>query len=248
MTRDDLSVIGDALAAAGLRPGYDALDPVRPPRRTLDLPRYVAMQEYFDRRGPAGRAMMCSTAALQVCVDAGLDGDGSGSAARRWRRLHRLAPVLAAMFANSPLQHRRPERLAKRASGRLAGHRPGPHATSLDRPRPAERVGRVCARRSAALHPQRRRTVGAAARPDDAILAARRGPAVRRHACSTTWTIHVSTLFPPVRPRGFLELRVVDAQPGSGWEVAVAMVAAPRGGRASERPVGGGVRASRGPR
>jgi glutamate--cysteine ligase len=28
---------------------------------------------------------------------------------------------------------------------------------------------------------------------------------------------HLSTLFPPVRPRGYLEVRYLDAQPGDGW-------------------------------
>jgi glutamate--cysteine ligase len=37
---------------------------------------------------------------------------------------------------------------------------------------------------------------------------------------------HVSTLFPPVRPRGHLELRVIDAQPGDGWIVPTAVVSA----------------------
>ncbi len=32
-------------------------------------------------------------------------------------------------------------------------------------------------------------------------------------------TYHMSTLFPPVRPRGHLELRVIDAQLGDGWIV-----------------------------
>ena len=35
---------------------------------------------------------------------------------------------------------------------------------------------------------------------------------------------HLSTLFPPVRPRGHLELRVIDAQPGDGWIVPTAVV------------------------
>ena len=37
---------------------------------------------------------------------------------------------------------------------------------------------------------------------------------------------HMSTLFPPVRPRGHLELRVIDAQPGDGWIVPTAVVSA----------------------
>lgn len=37
---------------------------------------------------------------------------------------------------------------------------------------------------------------------------------------------HLSTLFPPVRPRGWLELRMTDAQDGDGWIVATAVPAA----------------------
>jgi glutamate--cysteine ligase len=38
---------------------------------------------------------------------------------------------------------------------------------------------------------------------------------------------HLSTLFPPVRPHGYLELRVIDAQQGAdGWIVPLAVVAA----------------------
>jgi len=37
---------------------------------------------------------------------------------------------------------------------------------------------------------------------------------------------HLSTLFPPVRPRGHLELRMIDAQPADGWIVPLAVVTA----------------------
>jgi glutamate--cysteine ligase len=37
---------------------------------------------------------------------------------------------------------------------------------------------------------------------------------------------HLSTLFPPVRPRGWLEVRVIDALPDPWWQVAVAVTAA----------------------
>ncbi|MFD0630939.1 glutamate-cysteine ligase family protein [Catenulispora yoronensis] len=37
---------------------------------------------------------------------------------------------------------------------------------------------------------------------------------------------HLTTLFPPVRPRGHLELRVLDALPGDLWRVPTALVTA----------------------
>jgi glutamate--cysteine ligase len=36
---------------------------------------------------------------------------------------------------------------------------------------------------------------------------------------------HLTTLFPPVRPRGWLELRMIDALPDDWWPVAVAVTA-----------------------
>jgi glutamate--cysteine ligase len=37
---------------------------------------------------------------------------------------------------------------------------------------------------------------------------------------------HTTTLFPPVRPRGWLELRMIDALPEAWWPVAVAVTTA----------------------
>jgi glutamate--cysteine ligase len=37
---------------------------------------------------------------------------------------------------------------------------------------------------------------------------------------------HLSTLFPPVRPRGHMELRMIDAQSGDGWIVPAAVTTA----------------------
>jgi glutamate--cysteine ligase len=37
---------------------------------------------------------------------------------------------------------------------------------------------------------------------------------------------HLSTLFPPVRPHGHMELRMIDAQPGDDWIVTAAVVTA----------------------
>ena len=73
VTGRDLAALRDAAAGAGLELCGYGLDPLRPPRRLLDLPRYAAMEEFFDREGPWGRQMMCGTASVQVCVDAGDD-------------------------------------------------------------------------------------------------------------------------------------------------------------------------------
>ena len=100
----DLAAVREALGEAGLTLAGLGVDPYRLPARVLDLPRYAAMEQFFDRGGPWGRVMMCSTASVQVCVDAGYDDDGYSGFRWRWRLLHALGPILVAAFANSPLR------------------------------------------------------------------------------------------------------------------------------------------------
>ena len=102
-TAADLAALRAVAAEAGLELAGIGLDPARSPHRILDLPRYAAMEEYFDRSGPWGIRMMCSTASVQVCLDAGDDSDGHAGYRYRWRLLHAIGPVLVAAFANSPL-------------------------------------------------------------------------------------------------------------------------------------------------
>ena len=108
VTGRDLAALRDTAATAGLELCGYGLDPLRPPRRLLDLPRYAAMEEFFDREGPWGRQMMCGTASVQVCLDAGDDSAGPSGYRSRWRLLHAIGPVLVAAFANSPLRDGKP--------------------------------------------------------------------------------------------------------------------------------------------
>ncbi|GAB3268738.1 glutamate--cysteine ligase family protein [Arthrobacter pigmenti] len=222
-TRADLAVVGSLIAEAGLTFSPLAMDSVRPPVRSLHLPRYAAMEEYFNRLGPAGRAMMCSTASLQICVDAGLDGDGDGSAAQRWSRLHQLAPVLVALFANSPFRYGAPSgwRSTRQAVwSRIDHSRSGPVPNSVSPPESWMRYAMdafvLCIRNdngSWDAPPQLRMR--------DWLRGAGPRPVTLRDL-----EYHLTTLFPHVRPRGFLELRVIDAQPADGWEAASVITAA----------------------
>jgi glutamate--cysteine ligase len=47
-----------------------------------------------------------------------------------------------------------------------------------------------------------------------------------RPATLSDLNYHLTTLFPPVRPRGFMEIRVIDAQAGHDWEPVTALVTA----------------------
>jgi glutamate--cysteine ligase len=52
------------------------------------------------------------------------------------------------------------------------------------------------------------------------------GDARLRRPTADDLEYHLSTLFPPVRPRGHFELRMIDAQPADGWIVPLAVSSA----------------------
>jgi glutamate--cysteine ligase len=238
-TTADLAALRAALGAAGLELAGIGLDPLRPPRRILDLPRYAAMERFFDRGGPWGRQMMCSTASVQVCLDAGDDSDGYSGYRRRWHLLHAIGPVLVAAFANSPLREGRPTGWQSSRQQVWAHMDPG-------RTRPPRFNGTLNG--SASLLPDRDpRAPWVAYVLDAQVMCVRDagsddwsappgltlrdwvigGETRLRAPTAEDLAYHVSTLFPPVRPHGHLELRMIDAQPGDdGWIVPLAVTSA----------------------
>ncbi|MDT3446622.1 MULTISPECIES: ergothioneine biosynthesis glutamate--cysteine ligase EgtA [unclassified Pseudofrankia] len=251
---DDLADVRAALADAGLGLAGMGLDPVRPPVRWL-ADRYAAMAGYWTANGQeAGEVMMCSSASVQVNLDAGHD---SLDVARRWRLAHQLRPVLTAMFAASPARlgaltglrsaraqvwesldptRTRPVGPAQVAAADVACHwaeyllaarlmmvrdsppdGPGPGDPDETGPRgalPHDANGHGDARlvsvRDGSTFGDWLRGAGPIGRPpmlDDLVL-------------------HATTVFPPVRPRGWLEIRYLDAQPFDLWMVPVAVTAA----------------------
>jgi glutamate--cysteine ligase len=227
--RQDTSHVQRLLAAEALDLIGSGIDPLRPPARQVRSPRYDAMEAYFDAAdaayghlaGRAGRVMMASTAALQVNLDAGVD---SADVAARWRLLHLLGPVMVAAFANSPVHE-----------GRLTGWKSTRQLVwqRMDRARtaavPSGGGDPVAAWADYAL---------------DAPVMALRRPG--RWMAAPGWTFgqwvsgvtgadrpteddlayHLTTLFPPVRPRGWLEVRYLDAQPAGLWPVPLAVLTA----------------------
>ncbi|MEV6523828.1 ergothioneine biosynthesis glutamate--cysteine ligase EgtA [Longispora sp. NPDC051575] len=216
----DLRILREAAHANNLELLGYGLDPVRPPRRIVDAPRYRAMAEYFAPFSPAGQLMMCSTASVQVCVDA-----GPGSGGDRWRLAHALGPVLVAAFANSPLREGRP-------TGWKSTRWAVWDALDPARTRP------VTLRAGEDLRSAYARYV-----LDAPVMCVRDGSGVWRVPQGLTFRqwiqspgtrapglddldYHLSTLFPPVRARGYLELRMIDAQREDGWLVPLGVVSA----------------------
>jgi glutamate--cysteine ligase len=206
----DISVIDSLLRPAGLRRGEDGIDPHRPPTRLLDVPRYAAMQRFFDTQGPWGSAMMCSTASTQVCLDAGETADVS----LRWRALHSVGPALVALFANSPVVHgRRTGWASNRLRATLGSCPPVTHPVRGDRDPVTSWVERVMT--APVMCVRRARGHWAPHRPMS--FAAWVSGAGESPPTYDDLDYHLSTLFPPVRPRGYVEVRYLDAQPTSMW-------------------------------
>ena len=224
----DIAHVTGALSTRRLGLRGHGVDPVRPPRRQLDTGRYACMAAFFAARGEPGDVMMCSTASVQVCLDIGAD---AATAARRWHLAGALGPALVAAFANSPVH-----------AGRATGWRSTRQAVwaSLDAGRtlppsprdpgdpygPAESWARY-ALDSAVMAIRRPGADGDEWIPDP-------GFTFRDWLDGGPWgypslddlVFHLSTLFPPVRPRGWLELRMIDAVPRRYWPVVLAVVTA----------------------
>lgn len=217
----DIASVRRSLNAAGVRLVGVGLDPIRPGRRVLEAERYRAMEAYFDADGSNGRTMMCRTAAIQVNVDSGTHA----TFAERWRLAHALGPVLAASFANSPF-----------LDGEPTGWRSTRMANwwAMDETRTAPANAGRSPFDDWANYLLRAR-----------VMLIRVTPARFAHMSQplsfARWideghelgfpTIddleyHATTMFPPVRARGWLEIRVIDALPDPWWRVAVAVPAA----------------------
>lgn len=216
----DVAELRHRLAGVGLTLSRRAGDPLRPPRRVLDVPRYAAMEAAFDLIGPHGRTMMCSTAAVQVCVDAGQGDD----VATRWAALHEMGPVLTAAFANSPAVHgRRTGWKSSRMASWLAldpSRTSPPAGTGTD-------PGAEYARRALDTPLLCVRDDGRSwAAPGGLTFGGWIDGGLPTPPTRSDLDYHLTTLFPPVRPQGHLEVRYIDQQPGDEWIVPVAVVAA----------------------
>jgi glutamate--cysteine ligase len=194
-------------------------DPLRPPERVLDAQRYEAMEAFFETDGRAGKTMMCNTASVQVNVGLGDEQD----TADRWRLANALGPTLSACFANSPFSDGRPSGWVStrlRAWWQLDPSRAMPPRLARD---PVEcwtayaldaRV-MLIRRGDGCWHPITERLTFAQWMAEGHELG---WPTL------DDFTYHLTTLFPPVRPRGWFEIRYIDALPTPFWHVAAAVI------------------------
>jgi glutamate--cysteine ligase len=208
----DREVLRSAFAEAGLGLALLGADPLRRPHRVNPGARYQAMERFFtaSRTGRAGAAMMTSTASIQVNLDAG-PRDGW---ADRVRLAHALGPTMIAIAANSPL-------LAGRFTGwvssrqrvwsQLDSARCGPilGASGDD---PCTDWARYALKAPVML-----------VHTPDAVAVTEHVPFADwadglvllggRRPTTNDLDYHLTTLFPPVRPRRWLEIRYLDSVP-----------------------------------
>jgi len=257
-------VQGTRLALGGLRLGlaHAGADPLRPPRRVNPRPRYRAMEQHYAAtgRGSPAAVMMNSTAALQVNLQAGPERGWP----ERVARAHRLGPTLMAVSASSPWLSGRDtgwksarqwawSGLDPRACGPVPGCL-GPDAASGAAPDPAS---------AWACYAMRAPVVFVRAADGELTAVLRPVPFERwasgearlggRTPTAADLDAHLTTLFPPVRLRGYLELRYLDMTAPRWWPAVAAVVttlmddpvAADLATEATERTAGLWTRAAR---
>ena len=219
---DDCAAMREVLTAAGYGAAALGADPARRLRRVNPNPRYAAMERHFAARGYArpGAAMMTATAALQINLDAGPPGAWAG----RMALLRVLTPLLTAISANSPylggstsgwrsMREQSWLGVDRRRSDPIPA---GPPAAAWADYALAAPV--MLVRSGAGFHAVTERV-----RLREWLADPRR---VGRVADLSDVDYHLTTLFPPVRPKGWLELRMIDALPDPWWRVPVAVAAA----------------------
>ena len=219
MNRDQ-AVLRSAFADAGLGLVFLGADPLRPPKRINPGARYRAMEQFFaaSESAEAGAAMMTSTASIQVNLDA---GPQEGWAARI-RLAHALGPTMIAIAANSPMlggEFTGWVSTRQRVWGQMDSARCGPilvvsgddPGTDWARYALKAPVMLVHAPEAEAIT----RWVPFADWVDGRVLLGDRRPTL------ADLEYHLTTLFPPVRPRQWLEIRYLDSVPDAFWPAVV---------------------------
>jgi glutamate--cysteine ligase len=207
--KQTFSAAGIELQDAGITPaGSAGLIELQQPNR-----RYEVMDSYLSGISPWGPLMMRGTASMQINIDLG----APEQVLPRWRAANLLAPVLGGAFANSPL--RIPDG-SRAASGRLwIWPRIDPSRTGFVLPSRGEdlvdtylgfALGAAVMLRGSGTDLQaadRRSFEEWIAEPGD------------RPPEYDDWITHLTTLFPHVRPRSWIEVRFVDTPREDWWDV-----------------------------
>jgi glutamate--cysteine ligase len=217
--RADREALRSGLHEAGFGAAPLGTDLARPVHRINPGARYSAMEQHFDALGFAGsgNAMMSATAALQVNLDA---GPASGWE-DRLGLIRSMVPMLVAASASSPY-------LGGESSGWHSMRQGTWQGIDSGRSAPVPSGEPTAAWASYALSaPVMLVRDGDACRPVThrvPFAAWLQGTApIGRRPTLDDLDYHLTTLFPPVRPRGYIEIRCIDALPDRWWPALTAL-------------------------
>ena len=217
--RSDREALKSRLAEAGFGAAPLGADLARPVERVNPGARYLAMEQHFDALGcaGAGQAMMSATAALQVNLDAG-PATGWND---RMALIRSLVPVLVAISSTSPYLGGTSSGWHSMRQGTWQGIDHG-RSDPVSRGEPtgawadyALTAPVMLLRKGDQLH-----AVTARVSFEDWLRG--RAPFDRRPTLADL-DYHLTTLFPPIRPRGYVEIRCLDAMPDRWWPAVAAI-------------------------
>jgi len=216
----DRAVVREHFARAGLGLLLLGADPLRAPRRIHPGGRYRAMERFFESSGTGamGAAMMTATASIQVNIDAG-PRDGW---TERVRLAHALGPTMIAITANSPLlagEFTGWQSSRQQVWSELDSARCGPvlGVSGLD---PATDWAQYALKAPVMLvhDPEPRPVLEWVPFVEWVQGDVRLGG---RRPTTEDLDYHLTTLFPPVRPRRWIEIRYLDAVSDLLWPAVV---------------------------
>jgi glutamate--cysteine ligase len=219
--RTDREVLRERQAEAGFGAAGLGTDLARPVQRVNPSRRYLAMEQHFDALGCAGsgKAMMSGTAALQVNLDAGPVSGWD----ERLRRICAMVPMLVAASSSSPYLGGLSSGWHSMRQGTWQGIDRG-RSDPISDGEPTAAWAFYALSAPVMLVQEGDDLVAVTDRVPFAAWLKGAGP-VRRRPTVADLEYHLTTLFPPVRPRGYVEIRCLDSLPDRWWPAVAAMTA-----------------------
>ena len=207
-------------ARAGIALDPMAFDAQRRPEVILRNGRYVAMEQFWSATDGVGGWMMANTASTQINI-----GHLERDPLLRWRTASAIGPLLVAMFASSGGTDVAGQRWESLREGVWRSMHPA-RTAPVDATGSGPRAWLEYAMNADVFFVRTAEDGSGVAVPPGLTFGAwlRRGSELGWPTIEDL-QYHLSTLFPPVRPKGWLELRMIDSL-DDGWRTAAVLAVA----------------------
>jgi glutamate--cysteine ligase len=217
-TAYNLSAITKALNQENIFTFFGAINPfntINDIELKLKKSRYIHMDQYLKSVGPYGQQMMRLTSSIQVNLDLGQEE----IMLERWKTANLLAPILTAIFGNSPF-----------SAGQNASAKS--FRSLIWQNMDQSRTGTIFSNEKnyidvylefalnayVIMYPNSVNEKGFWGKHitfNDWFTEGING----HYPTIDDWKNHITTLFPEVRPKGFFEFRCIDGQSRAWWSV-----------------------------